>query len=74
MITVYTKPACAQCEATRKYLERHEIAYDTVDLAADDQARDYVVNTLGYISAPVVVAGDEHWVGFKPDRIRALVT
>jgi glutaredoxin-like protein NrdH len=27
---------------------------------------------LGYLQAPVVVAGGEHWSGFRPDRIKAL--
>jgi glutaredoxin-like protein NrdH len=27
---------------------------------------------LGYLQAPVVVAGTEHWSGFRPDRIRAI--
>jgi len=33
--------------------------------------RDYVM-ALGYLQAPVVVAGGEHWSGFRPDRINAL--
>ena len=36
----------------------------------DGEARDYVM-ALGYLQAPVVVAGDEHWSGFRPDRIKA---
>jgi len=39
-----------------------------VDISADDQARDYVM-ALGYLQAPVVMAGDDHWSGFRPDRI-----
>ena len=35
------------------------------------EARDYVM-ALGYLQAPVVVAGNEHWSGFRPDRIKAL--
>ena len=27
---------------------------------------------LGYLQAPVVVAGNVHWSGFRPDRIKAL--
>lgn len=29
--------------------------------------------SLGYLQAPVVVAGDDHWAGFRPDRIKNLV-
>jgi len=27
---------------------------------------------LGYQQAPVVVAGEDHWSGFRPDRIKAV--
>ena len=70
-ITVYTKPACVQCNATYKALEKHGIAFQKVDITLDSEARDYVM-ALGYLQAPVVVAGNEHWSGFRPDRIKAL--
>lgn len=70
-VTVYTKPACVQCSATYKALDKQGIAYDVVDISTDPEARDFVM-ALGYLQAPVVVAGDDHWSGFRPDRIRAL--
>ena len=30
------------------------------------------VKSLGYAQAPVVVAGEDHWSGFRPDKIKAL--
>lgn len=72
-ITVYTKPACVQCNATYKALDKAGIDYTVVDISEDNQARDYVME-LGYLQAPVVVAGDEHWSGFRPDRIKQLVS
>jgi glutaredoxin-like protein NrdH len=71
-IIVYTKPACVQCNATYKALDKQGTAYDVIDITMDSEARDYVM-ALGYLQAPVVVAGGEHWSGFRPDRIRALV-
>jgi len=71
MITVYTKPACVQCNATYKALDKQGVAYDVVDITANADARDYVM-ALGYLQAPVVVAGNDHWSGFRPDRIKAL--
>ena len=72
-ITVYTKPACVQCKATYRALDKAGIEYNIIDIAEDADARDYVM-ALGYLQAPVVVAGDSHWSGFRPDRINALVT
>jgi glutaredoxin-like protein NrdH len=70
-ITVYTKPACVQCNATYKALDKEGLDYEIVDITEVSEARDYVM-ALGYLQAPVVVAGGEHWSGFRPDRIRAI--
>ena len=37
----------------------------------DDEARDYVM-ALGYLQAPVVTVDNDHWSGFRPDRIREI--
>jgi glutaredoxin-like protein NrdH len=70
-ITVYTKPGCPQCRATLRALDNAAITYRTVDVSTDTEARDYLLS-LGYLTAPVVDAGDEHWSGFRPDRIHTL--
>ncbi|WP_396932545.1 glutaredoxin-like protein NrdH [Mycolicibacterium sp.] len=67
-ITVYTKPACVQCNATFRALDKAGVDYAKVDITVDSDARDYVMG-LGYLQAPVVVAGGQHWSGFRPDRI-----
>ncbi|NKN07133.1 glutaredoxin-like protein NrdH [Rhizobium laguerreae] len=70
-ITVYSKPACVQCTATYRALDRLGIDYDIVDISQDAEALDRV-RSLGYMQAPVVIAGEQHWAGFRPDMISAL--
>ncbi|MCW2688508.1 MAG: Glutaredoxin-like protein NrdH [Mycobacterium sp.] len=70
-ITVYTKPACVQCNATFRALDKAGIEYTKVDITVDAAARDYVM-ALGYLQAPVVVAGNDHWAGFRHDRLKTL--
>ena len=70
-ITVYTKPACVRCHATYKALDKQGLDYEIVDITQDDATRDHIM-ALGYLQAPVVIAGDEHWSGFRPDHIKAL--
>ena len=36
----------------------------------DAEAMAYVTQDLGFRQAPVVIAGDEHWSGFRPDNIK----
>ncbi|QCO55121.1 glutaredoxin-like protein NrdH [Pseudorhodobacter turbinis] len=70
-ITVYSKPACVQCTATTRALDAKGITYTVVDLTEDADAMDRVTS-LGYRQAPVVIAGDAHWAGFRPDMIGQL--
>lgn len=70
-ITVYSKPACVQCTATTRALDARGLDYRLIDLTEDDAAMD-LVTSLGYRQAPVVIAGDAHWAGFRPDKIGAL--
>lgn len=70
-ITVYSKPACVQCTATTRALTAAGIDYDLIDLTQDADAME-MVQGLGYRQAPVVVAGDNHWAGFRPDMISGL--
>lgn len=70
-ITVYSKPACVQCNATTRALDRQGLAYQLIDISQDDEAY-ATVQGLGYRQVPVVVVGNAHWAGFRPDMISAL--
>jgi len=70
-ITVYTKPACVQCEATTRALTKLGVEFATIDISLDEQARDYIMS-LGHLQAPVVVTPTDSWSGFRPDRISRL--
>lgn len=70
-IAVYSKPSCVQCTATYRALDKLGIEYEIFDVSADEKALQ-TVKELGYMQAPVVIAGDDHWSGFRPDKIAAL--
>ena len=70
-VTVYSKPACVQCNATYRALDKKGIAYETVDMSQDAEALERV-RSLGYMQAPVVITSEDHWSGFRPDKIKAL--
>lgn len=72
-ITIYTTPACGQCDATKSRLDKRGVEYRTVDITEDDAARHYVTCELGYLRAPVVVVDENtHWSGFRIERIDQL--
>lgn len=73
-MVVYSKPSCVQCNATYRALDDNGIDYEVVDMSQDVEAL-AKVKALGYLQAPVVVASsDNHWSGFRPDKIAELAT
>lgn len=70
-ITLYTKPSCVQCNATKRALKKSGLDFVEVDLTQDAEAL-AAVKALGYQQAPVVFADGDHWAGFRPDKIKAL--
>lgn len=70
-ITVYSKPGCVQCQATMRKLDKRGAAYEVRDVTQDERAYQRV-RELGYQQVPVVETGEQHWSGFRPDRIAGL--
>lgn len=71
-ITVYSKPACVQCTATYRALDQRGIAYTVIDISQDAESLS-MVRDMGYMQVPVIVTEGDHWSGFRPDKINALV-
>jgi len=70
-ITLYSKAACQQCLRTRDKLDKMGLEYTYADVERDPSAR-AVVEHLGYLQLPVVLVGDMHWSGFRPDKLNNL--
>lgn len=65
---VLSKPNCPQCDMTKRKLTQIGIEFDSVDLTQDESAME-MAQGLGHRSAPVVIWGNDHWSGFRPDLI-----
>jgi glutaredoxin-like protein NrdH len=71
-VVVLSKPNCVQCSATERALTKSGIEFTKRDMTQDEEAYDLAVS-LGYQAAPVVIAGEDHWGGFRPEKIASLV-
>lgn len=56
---------------TTRTLDRQGVAYEVVDVSQDAQAAAQV-HAWGYRQVPVVLVGEEHWSGFRPDRLASI--
>ncbi|MEM6048974.1 glutaredoxin-like protein NrdH [Erwinia sp. P7711] len=70
-IIIYTKNNCVQCNATKNAMDKQGLAYQLINL--DQQPGETEkLKSLGYRQLPVVMAAEDHWSGFRPDKISAL--
>ena len=73
-ITVYAKPACVQCDATKRILSKYGLPFVEIDLSLNEDVVDQL-KAAGWMRAPVVMTPQgEVWSGFRPDRIRDLAS
>jgi len=70
-VTVYEKSNCVQCEATKRWLRRAKIEFDTVNLEENPEAMQMVTD-MGYTAAPVVITDIESWSGFRVSKLENL--
>jgi glutaredoxin-like protein NrdH len=56
---------------TAKVLTQNGTDYNTIDVSADQAAFDKIVG-LGYRQVPVVMANEQHWSGFNPEKLKQL--
>ncbi|VTT29061.1 glutaredoxin-like protein NrdH [Klebsiella pneumoniae] len=70
-IIIYTKDNCVQCNATKNAMDKKGIDYQLINLDHEPTHVDALIS-LGYRQVPVVMAEQDHWSGFRPDKIQAL--
>ncbi|MBN8883045.1 MAG: glutaredoxin-like protein NrdH [Salana multivorans] len=73
-VTVYTKPDCVQCDATKRALHKYEIPFIEMNLSDNMDVLDRL-KAAGWMRAPIVETADgQMWSGFRPDKIRDLAS
>ena len=77
--TVYTKPACGPCLATKRMLTSRGVEFTEVDLAKATTAEVEQFRDAGHLQAPVVLVegvtaerSSRTWSGFRPDLIDSI--
>ncbi|MGD7046943.1 NrdH-redoxin [Rossellomorea marisflavi] len=72
-VTVYTKNGCPQCDMTKNVLDGEGVEYEVFNIDEDQEAKNYVIETLQLSSMPVVVVeGQEPVTGFRPEILLTL--
>jgi len=70
-VIVYSNPNCTACEQTKRFLTVKGIEFEA-RMIQDSPEVMVIIETNNYTSAPVVVAGEDSWSGFRLDKLNTL--
>jgi glutaredoxin 3 len=73
-IRLFIKPYCGWCHKAARWLEEHEVDYETVDVIADEAAFDEMIRLSGQELVPVLDADGEILADFGPDQLAGFWT
>ena len=73
-VTIYSTPVCQFCQAAKEFFEANDVEYTEVDVAADAEKRQEMIEMTGQMGVPVIRVGDDVVVGFDEDKLKELIS
>lgn len=73
-VTIYTTPTCHFCHAAKAFFDENGVAYEDVDVAADQEKRTEMIDLTGQMGVPVIRIGDDVVVGFDEGKLKELLS
>lgn len=71
-VIVYTTPTCVFCKNVKAYLEEKNIAYETIDVLADANKAQEMIDKSGQMGVPVTDFKGTIIVGFDKAKLDAV--
>jgi glutaredoxin 3 len=73
LIKVFSTPTCPYCVTLKEFLKSKNIAFEDIDVASDEKAREEMVQKTGQLGVPVVDIGGQIIIGFDRGKIEKLL-
>jgi glutaredoxin-like YruB-family protein len=72
-VRLYSTPGCHNCHMTREFLRSKNIDFEDINIADNEEARNWLIQKSGYIGTPVIQIGDQFVFGFDRKKIESLL-
>ena len=66
---LFIKPYCGWCHKATRWLDEHDIKYETIDVIADDAAFEEMFRLSGQELAPVLEVDGKILADFGPEEL-----
>lgn len=72
-VTIYSTPTCPYCEMAKDFLIEHNIPFEDVNVAANQERAQEMVEKSGQFGVPVIDINGQIVIGFDRPRIARLL-
>ena len=72
-VTIYSTPVCHYCHAAKEFFAENNIKYTEINVAADQEKRQEMIDMTGQMGVPVIRIEDDVIVGFDEAKIKELL-
>lgn len=72
-VKVYSTPSCPYCIVLKEFLKSHNVAFDDIDVGADQQAAEEMIQKSGQMGVPVIEIDGKIVVGFDKAKITEML-
>ncbi len=70
MIKVYSTPTCPWCQKTKEFLKAHKIKFQEINVAANEKAREEMIEKSGQMGVPVTDANGKIIIGYDEKELK----
>lgn len=72
-VIIYSTPACHFCHAAKDFFTANNVEFTDIDVAADAEKRQEMIEMTGQMGVPVIRIGDDVVVGFDETKVKELL-
>jgi glutaredoxin 3 len=69
-VTIYSTPTCPFCIRTKQFLRESSVAFEDIDVSADQEKAQEMIKKSGQMGVPVIDIEGEIIVGFDKEKIK----
>ena len=72
-VKIYSTPTCVYCRMEKEWLKKNNIAYEDINVAADQRAAMEMIQKSGQMGTPVTEIDGTIIVGFDRERLKKML-
>ncbi|MDO8525825.1 MAG: glutaredoxin domain-containing protein [Candidatus Omnitrophota bacterium] len=69
-VKVYSTPTCSYCVRVKQFLKENNVAFEDINVAADETKAEEMVKLSGQMGVPVIDIEGKVIVGFEKEEIK----